>query len=151
MEITYYKYKEKMPMKKFRFLIFMLVLTSIFIGCAQPTGDTVIPEVPKTTTEENDEAQSSWEDAFEEGKTSFNYTAYFMTVEDERWHETDTKNPSAYYIRLKSDYSFTKEEETKFTVSNKNICAYGKNALLIKEDVTNIIGMLINQNMLKAK
>lgn len=51
MEITYYKYKEKMPMKKFRFLIFMLVLTSIFIGCAQPTDDTVIPEVPKTTAE----------------------------------------------------------------------------------------------------
>ena len=38
-------------MKKFRFLIFMLVLTSIFIGCAQPTDDPVIPEVPKTTNE----------------------------------------------------------------------------------------------------
>jgi len=41
-------------MKKFRFLIFMLVLTSIFIGCAQPTDDPVIPEVPKTITEENE-------------------------------------------------------------------------------------------------
>lgn len=42
-----------MLMKKFRFLVFMLILTSIFIGCAQPTDDTVIPEVPKTTTEED--------------------------------------------------------------------------------------------------
>lgn len=35
-------------MKKFKFLVFMLILTSIFIGCAEPTDDLVIP---KTATE----------------------------------------------------------------------------------------------------
>lgn len=45
-----YKYKGKMPMKKFRFLIFTLILTSIFIGCAQLTdGDSPSLPTPEET------------------------------------------------------------------------------------------------------
>lgn len=38
-------------MKKFKFLFLIVLVATMFIGCAQPTADTIVPE---TTTEDED-------------------------------------------------------------------------------------------------
>lgn len=110
-------------MKKFRFLIFMLALTSIFIGCAEPTDDSVIPEVPKTTSEEentteveltNDQLYSLAKIPINEGSSLFHKD---FTIEST--NRKFTINTALLYYGLQVEYL---NENYKITITDWGGC-----------------------------